>query len=110
MSRMGKDLIEAMQEAVAHSEGKIELKTTYFSLNPVCENISIEEIKNTRKKLGVSQDMFALILGVSKKTVKSWETGRYTPAGAARRLITMLQKDPALPHKYGILVSQVEDA
>ena len=108
MSRMGQDLIEAMQEAIAHSEGRLELKTTYFSLKPVCESISIEEIKDTRKKLGASQDMFAMILGVSKKTVKAWETGRYAPTGAARRLITMLQKDPALPQKQGILVSSTE--
>jgi len=40
--------------------------------------------------------------------VESWETGRYTPDGAARRLITMLQADPALPQKYGILINQVD--
>jgi putative transcriptional regulator len=106
MSGMGQDLMEAMQEMLDHSAGKIELRTTQFILNSVCETISVDEIKETRKKLGVSQGVFAVVLGVSKKTVESWETGRYTPDGAARRLITMLQTDPALPQKHGILVSQ----
>jgi len=108
MSRMGQDLIEAMQEALDHSEGKIELKTSHFSLTPDCETISVDDIRETRKKLGVSQSVFAVVLGVSKKTVESWEAGRYIPDGAARRLIFMLLADPTLPEKHGILVSQVK--
>jgi len=109
MSKMGQELIEAMQELLDYSEGRIELKTSTYNLAPVCEKISVDDIKETRKKLGVSQGVFAVILGVSKKTVESWETGRYAPNGAARRLITMLKEDPLLPHKHGILVSQIED-
>lgn len=51
----------------------------------------------------MSQIVFALVIGVSKKSVESWESGRYTPDGAARRLITIMQKDPAFPEKYDIL-------
>ena len=108
MSRMGQDLMEAMQEMLDHSAGKIKLRTSTYSLTPVCEAISVDEIKETRSKLGVSQGVFAVVLGVSKKTVESWETGRYTPDGAARRLITMLKEDPLLPQKHGILVGQVD--
>ena len=104
MSKMGKELIESMQEMLDYSEGKIDLRTSRFSLSPVSDTITVAEIKDTRKKLGVSQGVFAVVLGVSKKTVESWETGRYTPDGAARRLITMLQADPSLPEKHGILV------
>ena len=103
MSTMGQDLIEAMQEALDHSEGKIDLRTSRFNITPVCETISVDEIKETRKKLGMSQGVFAIVLGVSKKTVESWETGRYAPDGAARRLITIMQSDPSFPEKYGIV-------
>ena len=103
MSKMGQGLIEAMQELVDYSENKIELKATKLNLTPVCKSISVEEIKETRKKLGMSQSVFAVVLGVSKKTVESWESGRYTPDGAARRLIMIMQTDPAFPEKYGIL-------
>jgi len=101
---MGQQLIEAMQEALDHSKGKIKLRTSRFGISPVCDTISVEEIKETRKKLKVSQGVFADVLGVSKKTVESWESGRYKPDGAARRLITMFQADPSLPEKQGILI------
>jgi putative transcriptional regulator len=100
---MGRDLIEAMQELLEYSEGKINLRTSRLKVSPVCEAISSDEIKDTRKNLGMTQGMFAMTIGVSKKTVESWETGRYKPYGAARRLITLLQSDPALPEKYGII-------
>ena len=103
MSKMGQDLIEAMQELIDYSDGKIDLRTSKLNVAPVCDTISAEEIKETRKKLGMSQGVFAIVLGVSKKTVESWEGGRYTPDGAARRLISVMQIDPAFPEKYGIL-------
>jgi putative transcriptional regulator len=103
MSKMGQGIIEALRELADYSEGKIDLRTSRLNVSPVCETISVEEIKGTREKLGMSQGVFAIVLGVSTKTVQSWETGRYTPDGAARRLITMLRSDPALPEKYGIV-------
>jgi len=103
MSKMGQELIESMQELLDYSVGKIELRTTKFNISPVCETISVEDIKETRKKLGMSQGVFALVIGVSKKTVESWEAGRYNPDGAARRLITIMQLDPSFPEKYGIV-------
>ena len=106
MSRMGDILIEATQEMIDHASGKIDLKTTEYSILPIVNSISVDEIKDTRKKLGVSQGVFAVMLGVSKKTVESWESGRYAPYGAARRLITMLREDPALPQKHGFLVGR----
>jgi putative transcriptional regulator len=103
MSKMGQDIIEGLQELLDYSEGKIDLRTSRLSVAPVCETISVEEIKDTREKLGMSQGVFAIVMGVSTKTVQSWETGRYMPDGAARRLITLLQSDPEIPVKYGII-------
>jgi len=100
---MRQELIESMQELLDYSEGKIDLRTTKFNISPVCDTISVEDIKETRRVLGMSQSIFALVLGVSKKTVESWEAGRYTPDGAARRLITIMQLDPTFPEKYGIV-------
>jgi putative transcriptional regulator len=101
---MGQDLIEAMQEVLDHSEGKIELRTSRFPVViPTPETMSADEIKDTRKKLGMSQSVFAMTMGVSKKTVESWEVGRYTPDGAARRLISIIQADPALLERQGII-------
>ena len=103
MSKMGQELIAAVQEALDDAEGKIELRTTRLNVQPVRETISADEIKDIRRVMGLSQSMFALTIGVSRKTVESWETGRYMPDGAARRLISVLQADPAFPEKYGII-------
>jgi putative transcriptional regulator len=102
MSRIGQGIIDGLQELVDYSEGKIDLRTSRLNVSPVRKTISVDEIKGTREKLGMSQGVFAVVIGVSTKTVQSWETGRYMPDGAARRLITMLQSDPQLPEKYGI--------
>jgi len=101
--RIGEELLEAMQELLDHSEGKVQLRTTRFPVSPVCETISPAEIKETRESLRMSQGLFALVIGVSKKTVESWEAGRYLPDGPARRLITVMQMDPSFPEKYEIL-------
>ena len=103
MSKMGQELIMSMQELLDYSEGKIDLRTSKISISPVCETITVDEIKETRRKLGMSQGVFAVVLGVSKKTVESWESGRYTPDGAARRLISIMRTDPTFPEKYGIV-------
>jgi len=102
-SRTGERLIGALQEALYDAEEKIELRTTHPKINPVIDAISADEIRSTRNQLGLSQAMFALVIGVSKRTVESWETGRYAPDGAARRLITVMQKDPEFPQRYKLL-------
>lgn len=52
------------------------------------------EVKAIRERLGVSQDKFAVILGVSKRTVENWEQGRRHPTGAARSLLRIVAADP----------------
>ena len=52
------------------------------------------EVKAIRERMGVSQDKFAVILGVSKRTVENWEQGRRHPTGAARSLLKIVEADP----------------
>ena len=52
------------------------------------------EVKAIRSHLGVSQEKFAIILGVSKRTVENWEQGRRHPTGAARSLLRIVEADP----------------
>ena len=103
MSKMGSAILKSVDEALEHAKGNIELKTTQVTIMPVCESISAEEIKAVRKSLGMTQVSFAILIGVSKKTVESWEVGRYAPDGAARRLISVLQQDPKFPERYNII-------
>jgi len=61
------------------------------------------EVKAIRERMGVPQEKFALILGVSKRTVENWEQGRRHPTGAARSLLRIVAADPehALKALYG---------
>ena len=63
-------------------------------------DISAEDIKAIRKKLGFTQAVFAAVIGVSTKTVEAWETGTNQPIGPARRMISLIQFDPEILQSY----------
>lgn len=52
------------------------------------------EVKAIRGRMGVSQDKFAVILGVSKRTVENWEQGCRHPTGAAHSLLKIVDANP----------------
>ena len=47
-----------------------------------------------RKRLKMSQTAFAHIFGVSVRTVQEWEQRRRKPAGAARALLQVIDREP----------------
>jgi len=52
------------------------------------------EIKSLREKVGLSQGKFALLIGVSKRTLENWEQGRRQPTGPAKALLRIFAVDP----------------
>lgn len=57
------------------------------------------DVAATRKALKLSQKSFASVLGVSARTVESWEAGRSTPSPTAKNLIFLIDSDPSLIKK-----------
>ncbi len=51
-------------------------------------------IRQIRRALNVSQQVFADYLNVSRGTVRSWEQGLRRPDGAALRLLSIAEKHP----------------
>ncbi|MCS3468161.1 putative transcriptional regulator [Pseudomonas sp. JUb42] len=47
-----------------------------------------------RAKVGISQTAFALLLGVSLRTLQDWEQGRRQPTGAAQTLLRVASQHP----------------
>jgi DNA-binding transcriptional regulator YiaG len=47
-----------------------------------------------RKRLRMSQTAFAHVFGVSVRTVQEWEQHRRKPAGAARALLQVIDREP----------------
>ena len=52
------------------------------------------EIKTVREKLNVSQNQFALMIGVSVRTLQNWEQGRRKPEGPAKALLRIASRNP----------------
>ncbi len=52
------------------------------------------EVKAIREKTGLSQSRFAMLIGVSKRTLENWEQGRRHPTGPAKVLLKVLESDP----------------
>lgn len=99
------DVIAGLNEAIEYKKGNVKLRTadvTVISLPKIKSN----EVRAIRKSLDMSQLIFASVMGVSVKTVEAWETGKSTPSGAARRMLSLLKADPELPQKYGIVSRQ----
>ena|SRR5712691_11095549 len=53
-----------------------------------------EKVRQTRQLLHASQALFAQFLGVSVRTVRSWEQGVNTPSDLARRFLDEIRHDP----------------
>ena len=55
---------------------------------------SAERVRRARRKLHVSQVVFAGILNVSPATVRGWERGVRVPDGPSRRLLQIAERHP----------------
>lgn len=53
-------------------------------------------VAQIRKKLNVSQSVFAEMMGVSRYSVVKWENGTRKPEGAACRLLEIMAKHPEI--------------
>ena len=52
-----------------------------------------EEMKAVREKTGLSQSVFATMIGVKVKTLQNWEQHRRNPTGAAA-LLPIFDREP----------------
>ena len=56
--------------------------------------VKLSAVAEARASVGLSQQEFALLLGVSARTLQDWEQGRREPTGAARTLLKVAVKHP----------------
>lgn len=91
-SKFARDLKSALKQAIAHKEGKLDLRTTEIEVPEPPAEYRAKEIKKIREKSHYSQGYFAKVLNVSVKTVRSWESGQRVPSHAALRLLEIVDK------------------
>ena len=97
-TKAGRDIIAGLTELAELLEagrppgGVLTVRTVRVS-SP--RRYTVAAVRSLRKELGVSQGVFAQMLGVSTKLVQTWEAGRKVPAPWARRLLDLIAVDPA---------------
>lgn len=85
---IGKEILEGLEDIKAWQHGNLKLKTIEIHLPKA------EDVAGIRKRLGLSQEAFAALMGVSVGTLRNWEQGRREPQGPARALLLIADKKP----------------
>lgn len=81
-----KELLASVKEAGEIIKGKKQPSRV--------THVEIPDIKQIRKKLNVTQLVFAQMIGISKRTLENWEQGKRTPEGPAVALLKVAASDP----------------
>lgn len=83
------------EEALAHAQGKkVTLRTSSVLRRQKPLAFTPSRIRAIRKRLNVSQPVFAELLYVTKATASKWEQGLRKPSGSALRLLEIAEKQP----------------
>lgn len=62
--------------------------------------VPVSPVVSARVKSGLSQSQFALLLGVSIRTLQEWEQGRRAPSKAAQTLIAIAERRPEVLREF----------
>lgn len=87
---MNDELFNTLLESVQQADGIIQGNAKPARVTAFAE----PEVKAIRAKTGLTQERFATVVGVSKRTLENWEQGRRHPTGPARALLKILDADP----------------
>jgi putative transcriptional regulator len=95
-TKLGDLLVKSLTEirdGVRGRRAKLTMKTVEILDPPAFDPTAIHRL---RTRLGLSQGLFAKLLGVSRKLVEAWEAGARTPSPMARRLLEAIGRDPSV--------------
>jgi putative transcriptional regulator len=84
--KLFEELVTSLKEAGEIKRGKVEAVRRRV-IKPV-------DVQAVREKMELSQSEFALLIGVSIKTLQNWEQGRRQPQGPALALLNVFKNDP----------------
>jgi len=94
-------LIRSLQEAVAIQQGDSSaarvtrrLITARACVAEPAPSYRARRVARLRRRLKVSQALFAQMLNVSAETVRAWEQGKNPPSGPAARLLELVGQHP----------------
>lgn len=87
-SRVAREIISGLREAVAFARGEIALPVRMVHVREAVD------VRALRAKLGLSQSKFASQYGISLRTLQEWEQGRTTPDSTVCAYLTVIERNP----------------
>ena len=81
MEKFQSDLLESVQQMGQRQAARLT-------------KVKVPEAAEARALVGLSQQDFARLLGVSARTLQDWEQGRREPTGAAKTLLRVAVSHP----------------
>ena len=84
----GESIIEGLKQAVAWTKGENDdVRVTLVHVPQV-------DVRQVRRKMGLSQAQFAAKFGLPPATLRNWEQGRAHPDAPTRVLLAVIAKHP----------------
>lgn len=100
MSEYYDQIMEGLTDALDYVKGdSTKARSQMITVQPVVE-FDAKSVKEVRSSLGMTQVIFAAVMGVSKKTVEAWEHGTNVPGGSSCRLLEMFRSDPSIAQQF----------
>ena len=81
LEKFQRDLLESVKQMKRGQTARV----TKVRITPAAE---------ARSRVGLSQNDFATLLGISSRTLQDWEQGRREPTGAAKTLLRVACSHP----------------
>jgi DNA-binding transcriptional regulator YiaG len=101
----GREIMASLKEAIRVERSGVPIESVFtvrtVELPDEPAIYDAAAVRATRDRLGVSQAIFAHLLGVSPVLVRAWEQAQRVPAPWARRLLDEMNRDPR--HWRGML-------
>lgn len=86
VSKFGKELMQSLAEAVEHARGR----KTHARVHVV----AVPDVRAIRRRLRMSQQVFARAYRIPLATLKNWEQGRRQPDAPAAAYLHVIAKHP----------------
>lgn len=85
-------LTDGLTDSIEHAKGRLDLRST--TLPKPAPTPSKFRVAAIRKKMGMSQAVFAGYLNVPTRTLQSWEQGARRPKASEARLLQIFEAAP----------------
>ena len=87
-------IMSGLEDALAYKNGLSKAATIVRK-----RSLPVIDVVGVRRDLNMTQRDFAWVLGVSVRTVESWEIGRSVPSPTAKKLMFLISQDHSLVEK-----------